>query len=572
MILYLVDISSFIFRAFYAIRPLHTPSGEPVNAVFGVASMLARLVDEADPTHLVVAYDSKEPSFRKEVYPEYKANRSAPPEELIPQFDRIEQLVARMQIAGFRKSGVEADDLIATITAQWLQRSPDNQVVIVTGDKDLFQLVDERVKVWDTMNGKHYSPKEVEEKLGVPPALVRDYLGLMGDSSDNIPGVAGIGPKTAVELLKAHGSLKKVIVAAEKGLIPGKRGETLKNSAADALLSLDLATVKSDVELDRAITDSEFSYRFRVNSDCEDFLREMQFNTLLAKWKERVAAKTDGAPTVGPEVAAGAAPLVKDDRFRLVTNEAEFNAVLSAIEKSGEFGFDLETTGLNPRSAEIVGVALCTDLSYGVYIPVAHTGPDAAGQLERKRVLAALKPYLENPKFKKIGQNLKYDFSVLAEQGIMADGIGADTMVADYVLDAEGRHNLETLARKHLDFKILTYAEVCGEGKSEIPFAALPIETAARYSAEDAWIAVKLWQEIRGKLAAEKLMEVYCTIDLPMVQILSKMERAGVCVDTDWLAGLSSEFEKDLAKIETRIAAFAPGDQVINLNSPKQIA
>ncbi len=247
--LYLLDISSFIFRAFFAIRSLKNKKGEPTNAVYGVATMLARIAEEAKPEFMVVAYDSKGPSFREEIYPEYKANRSEPPDDLIPQFARVDQLVEAFEIHSYRESGVEADDLIATLTKKWLAGDPQHQVVIVTNDKDLMQLVEGRVKIWDTMNDKVYTSKEVEEKWGVGPEKVRDLLGLMGDSSDNIPGVPGIGPKTAAELLKEHGDLDSVLKAAMEGKISGKKGETLKTHAKDAKMSAILATVKEDVEL-----------------------------------------------------------------------------------------------------------------------------------------------------------------------------------------------------------------------------------------------------------------------------------------------------------------------------------
>ncbi|MCM2277547.1 MAG: DNA polymerase I [Oligoflexia bacterium] len=620
--LYLLDISSFIFRAFFAIRSLSTRSGEPVNAVYGVATMLARIAEEARPQYLAVAYDSPEPSFREELYAEYKANRSEPPEDLIPQFARIEELVRRFEIHSYRMPGLEADDLIATLARKWCAESPVNRAVIVTGDKDLMQLVDERTRVWDTMAQKIYGPDEVFEKMGVRPDQIRDYLGLVGDSSDNIPGVAGVGPKTAAELLKEYGDLDRILAAAAVGKIKGKRGETLAASEKVARLSAELATVRSD--LDVQLRRDELVYRFHVNEKCRDFLLSMDFNSLVARWakdaqegvvngvKASVPLATQAASPKTAELAttgqasfaleapgfAGAAPpaadsappvtpasapapatvnlpaLVGPDKiFRTVNTEDDFQALLAALEKAHEVGFDLETTSLNPRQAEIVGFALCHDPKFACYVPVGHR-PSLAGppveQLSLSRVLEGLRPFLEDPRRKKIGQNLKYDWNVLAAHGVHADGIGADTMVAAYVLDPEGRHNLATLAASYLDYSVLTYEQVCGKGKDALSFDQVPIDLATRYSAEDAWIAMRLWLQLKERLAQERLMEVFARVDLPLVQVLADMESEGVSIDTEWLRQLSEEFSRELRAIESRIQAYTSGP--INLNSPKQLA
>ncbi len=578
--LYLVDISSFIFRAFYAIRALTTRTGEPTNAVYGVATMLNRLAEEAKPEYLAVVYDSKEPSLRKEIYSEYKANRSAPPDDLIPQFARIEQLISAFEIHSFRQPGHEADDLIATLTKRWLSASPKNRVVVVTGDKDLMQLVNERVQVWDTMAGKVYGPPEVEEKFSVKPGQIRDYLALVGDSSDNIPGVPSIGPKTAADLLKEHGDMDGVLKAAKAGQVKGKKAEALVNHEADARLSQRLATVHQDLEV--PFEKDAFKYRFHVSPQCVEVLRELDFHTLIARW----APDLKSAPTAGAAAAAPApavakelsrdigAPAIAAGRdftkiFQTVNTEKAFVGLLEHLERRKEFGFDLETTSLNPRQAKLVGVALCPDPEIAYYVPVGHKAPDSQ-QLSAEWVLSKLKPFLEDPKYKKIGQNLKYDFSVLHAHKLRPDGIGADTMVAAYVLDPEGRHNLETLARNYLDYTVLTYEEVCGKGAKQIGFDEIPIDVATRYSAEDAWIAVHLWNQLRPRLENEKLMEVFATVDLPLVGVLSRMEAQGVCLDVPFLKKLSTEFEHDLAAIEKRIQSYAR--EPINLNSTRQIA
>lgn len=609
--LFLVDVSSFIFRAFYAIRQLSNRNGEPTNAVYGVASMLARLMEETNPKYLTIVYDSKEPSFRKEVYKEYKANRSAPPDDLIPQFDRIEDLILKMGLHSVRVSGVEADDLIATLTHRWIAENPKHEVVIVTGDKDLMQLVTPRVRAWDTMKNIVYGPGEVEEKFGVRPDQLRDYLALVGDSSDNIPGVPSIGPKGATDLLKEFGTLEGVIDGAKAGKVKGKKGEVLAANEAVAKLSQELATLIDvkhiQVDMERMLlpfADGIVS----VGADCLALLEELDLRSLRDKWNrgnlmpavttvDKIPAATvelafdftgetdAGLPKPSPvssgfSPSAGAPPpvgvsqsgkvlRVESDTFHSVMNETEFTALLKTLETVPEFGFDLETTSLNPREAHIVGIAIAPSLDRGYYIPVGHRGSNL-DQLSEKYVMGKLKPILEDPRRKKVGHNLKYDFSVLAEHGIFADGIGADTMVADYVIDPEGRHNLETVAAKHLSYTTLTYEQVCGKGKDQVPFDLIPIDVATRYSAEDAWVSLNLWHVMRPLIQEAGLMRIFAEVDLPLVQVIGKMERAGVCIDTDWLASIRVDFAKDLLLIEEQIQKFTKGP--INLNSPKQLA
>lgn len=585
--LYLIDISSFIFRAYYAIRPLHTKQKEPVNAVYGVAQMLSRLADEARPEYLAVVFDSKEPSFRKEIYTEYKANRTAPPDDLIPQFGRIEQLIRTFEMHSYRQSGVEADDLIATLTRRWTALSDKNKVVIVSSDKDLMQLVNDRVSIWDTMKNVIYGAPEVEEKFGVRPDQIRDYLALVGDSSDNIPGVPSIGPKSAVDLLKAHQTLEAVLQAAAAGKISGKKGEVLVKHEEDARLSAELATVHEELTIE--VDAEKLKYHFHITEACAKLLAELDFHTLLNRWtaenKSYLSApyhddshappaipgfEDEQAPPYLGDEAPAPRPTVAIDpsQFKTINTKESFEELLKEIEKTKQFGFDVETTSLNPRQAELVGVAVCVDPSYSTYIPVGHRGTEVP-QLDTQYVLEKLKPYLEDPSYKKIGQNLKYDWTVLRQLGIKPDGIGADTMVAAYVLDPEGRHNLETLSAHYLNYRVTTYEQVCGKGKDQLCFDQVPIDQATRYSAEDAWVAVKLWEELEPRLKKENLTEVFEKVDLPLVDVLSRMEAEGVCIDIDYLKGLSKDFEKDLHAIEKKISAYTKGP--INLNSPKQL-
>jgi DNA polymerase I len=582
--LYLVDISSFIFRAFFAIRSLTTRQGEPVNAVYGVAQMLSRLHDEARPQYLAVVYDSKEPSFRKEIYAEYKANRSETPPDLIPQFDKIERLIQSLEMHSYRQSGIEADDLIATLTHSWCRASAGNHVVIVTSDKDLMQLVNERVSIWDTMNNKIYGEPEVVEKFGVKPSQIRDYLALVGDSSDNIPGVPSVGPKTASDLLREYGTLDDVLKAAADGKISGKKGQVLVSHEGDARLSAELATVRVDLPV--TVRREDLAYDFHVTETCVKLLQEYDFQSLLNRWTAeaktfhspphsadsespptpKTATETDSPPAPIEGGHAGAA--LPADSFRTVNTTKAFEELLSRLDRSPEFGFDIETTSLNPREAEIVGIAIATDPSWGDYIPVGHRGTSVE-QLPLDEVMAKLKPYLESPKFKKVGQNLKYDWSVLYAQGIRPQGLAADTMVAAYVLDPEGRKNLETLASKYLGYTVTTYEQVCGKGNDQLGFDQVPIEEATRYSAEDAVIALRLWHNLKKRLEGESETRIFAEVDMPLVDVLARMEMQGVCIDVEYLASLSKEFAGELKKIEERIQAFTLGP--VNLNSPKQL-
>ena len=562
MELYLVDISSFIFRAFYAIRSLSNSKGIPTNAVYGVATMLSRLIEEHKPTHMAVLYDSKEPSIRKTTYKEYKANRSAPPDDLIPQFDLVEELVAKMGIHSYRRAGVEADDLIATVTKEWLKKHPKSKVYVVTGDKDLMQLVNKQVQVLDTMNNKSYDIAGVKEKFGLPPERIRDYLSLIGDSSDNIPGVPSIGPKSAIALIEEFGELEKILDAAEAGKISGKKGEVLKAHRKDAELSYELVTLIENVDLH--LEDKDFEYKFKVEEPLVEFLRGLEFGKLVEKWSGLVG----GSEGTAPAMAKPTVDLTKSalGKFTTVDTEEKLKQVISQIEKTKEFGFDLETTSLNVRVAEIVGIAIATDGTEGFYIPVGHK---EGRQLERAHVMAKLRPFLEDPRYKKIGQNLKYDFSVLIAQGLNPRGIGADTMVADFLLDPLSRHNLEILCLKYLDYQIVKYQDVAGKGEEQVTFDGVPIDVATRYSGEDALAAFKLWQVMRPKLEEQGMLRVYAEVELPLVRVLARMETYGVCVDTSYLNKLSKTFEKELQEIEEKIAKYTKGP--VNLNSPKQL-
>jgi DNA polymerase-1 len=597
-ILYMIDISSFIFRAFYAIREMTAPDGTPVNAVYGVASMLGKLMEEINPEHLVVVYDSKEPSFRKEMYAEYKANRSAPPEPLLPQFDLIEELISRMGIPSFRKSGVEADDIIATLTKKWVAEGKKthkrNRVVVVTGDKDLMALVNADVQLWDTMKDVHYTEHEVREKFGVRPNQIRDYLAIVGDSSDNIPGITGIGPKGAEALLKEFGTLEEIIAAAKKGKIKGKKCETIVESEKAAKLSQELATLQENVEID--FSEDKLKFQMQVKPELLGFFEKYNFKSLYAKY----AAKMNGGKPIGlssredadehvnrgvSESFVGAPNLDGADHSPMQTTAAvkpEFKTIgdlvslkklAKEIEATGLMSFDTETTSLDPRQAKLVGIAISTNEKNGYYIPVGHelTLDSQAPQLTFEEAIVVLRPLLESASIKKIGQNLKYDYRVMFNHGIVIRGITGDTMIAAHLVDSSGRHNLDDLSQKYLHYKTIAYDEVAGKGAQQVTFDQVSIPSATAYAAEDAWCALMLWKVLEPQLKKQKSEKLFLEVDLPMVEVVARMEEAGIKVDVPFLQKLDQRFEKELMELEKKVRSFS-GNATLNLNSPKQLA
>ena len=588
--LYLIDISAFIFRAFYAVRDLTAPDGTPVNAVYGVASMLGKLLEEAAPEYLAVIYDSKEPSFRKVMYPEYKANRSACPEPLIPQFDIIEQLIEHMGIPSFRESGVEADDLIATLRKVWIAQNPKHRVVVVTGDKDLMALVDGKTQVWDTMKDVHYTEHEVREKFGVAPNQIRDYLAMVGDASDNIPGITGVGPKGAELLLKEFKTLDGVLQAAKEGKIKGKKGEVIAESKDVAYLSRDLATLKEDVDLHISVEQARF--HFQVKPELLEFFKKYNFKQLYSKYSFRHQGQEELAVQKPKEetpsfdfndqtTSKPAVPVstqVFQPKFTTVTTMAALNAIIQEIQKKKLMALDVETTSLDPKNARLVGVAISYDESEGFYIPVGHqlalnltADSYHHTQLTQEEVLAALRPVLESSEIKKVGQNLKYDLRVLQNVGAKVKGVFADTMLASYLLDSSGQHNLAYLLRKYLNYNATTYEEVVGKGAAQVLFDEIPIDVATRYSAEDAWGAFTLWRVIEPHLVQQDLDEIFHQLDVPLVEVVAAMEEAGIKVDVPFLQKLEVQFNIELKQIEEKIQKFSKNPS-INLNSPKQLA
>lgn len=568
--LYLVDGSSYIYRAYYAIRHLSSHDGHPTNAIYGFIQMLLKLLKDYDPKHLAVVFDAGRTTFRTELYPQYKANRAAMPDDLRMQMGPIRDVVRAFNIPALELPGFEADDLIGTIADRF--REQDGKVVVVTGDKDLMQIVNSQITLLDTMKGVKSGVAEVIERFGVPPELVIDILGLAGDTSDNIPGVPGIGEKTAAKLITEFGSLDALLERAAE--VKGKNGEKLLEFKEQALLSRKLATIDRAIPMEKIFT-NRVSNRF----DPELFARqEPNHDSLNAIFKKY------GFSSLIKELTASAT--LTTDRYYTISTADELEQLACTLEESEEFAFDLETTNLDPRMAEIVGLSFSCNDHESYYLPVGHTvkrvSPDGqlfdtvssdrlqSGQLSRQSVIDRLRPVLESRSIRKVGQNIKYDQQVLANNGVQVQGIWFDTMLASYVLNPSRQgHGLDALAQEHLGHKMISYEEVTGKGKDQINFAQVPIETAARYAAEDADATWLLCRKFAPMLEKENLSQLFHTVEIPLVSILSGMENRGVLLDAELLGRLSKDFADRIAGIEEQV--FAMAGERFNLNSPKQL-
>ena len=567
--LYLVDGSSYIYRAYYAIRHLSGPDGHPTNAIYGFIQMLLRLLKEHDPRHVAVVFDAGRTTFRTDLYPEYKANRTAMPDDLRLQVGPIREVVRAFNIPSLELPGYEADDIIGTLAGRFSRNG--GRVVVVTGDKDLMQVVTGQVTLLDTMKGKVSGIPDVIERFGVPPERVTDILGLAGDSSDNIPGVPGIGEKTAIKLIQDFGTLD--VLLERTGEVKGKNGEKLREYRDQALLSRRLATIDCSVPL------------------------EFDLEALAAREPDRAALNTlfkrYGFTTLIKELTA-AATLAADD-YRTVATPEQLESLAAALKAAGECAVDLETTSLDPRLAEIVGLSFSYRDHEAWYIPVGHTvtpdqtPPDvhdspllaftggidrppapAPGQLPRELVLKRLRPLLEDSGLHKIGQNIKFDQQVLATSGITLAGIHFDTMLASYCLNpSRSGHGLDVLAQEHLNHRMISYSEVTGSGREQKNFSEVSIDAASRYACEDADATWLLHRKFRPALAEAGMEALFYDLEMPLVPILGGMEQHGVLLDTSLLAGLSGDFSQRLSGLEQRIVDLAGTS--FNLNSPKQL-
>lgn len=562
--LILVDGSSYLFRAFHALPPLTNSKGMNTGAAKGVIGMLKRLQADNPADQLVVIFDAKGPTFRNDIYSEYKANRPPMPEELREQIEPIHNVIRAMGLPLISISGVEADDVIGTLSV--MAAAQHRHVLISTGDKDMAQLVNDYVTLVNTMTQTVLDRDGVIEKFGVPPELIIDLLALMGDSVDNIPGVAGVGEKTALALLQNLGGVSDIYTNLDR--VPelpvrGAKslGDKLLVSQDMAELSYVLATIKTDCDLE--LTDADLISSAPDSERLIELYRDLEFKA----WLDELLS-----PGLFAEAAPEAVAVSKPELTTVtITQQSVLDEWISRLEDAPLFAFDTETTSLNYMQAEIVGVSFAVEPGEAAYVPLAHINPGLEGQLNREQVLEQLRPLLESDAVKKVGQHLKYDANVLANHGISLRGIAHDTMLESYVLDAVGsRHDMGSLALKYLGQRVISFEEVAGKGAKQITFDHVPIEQAAEYAAEDADVTLRLHEALMPRLEAEpKLREVYEDLELPLVPVLSKIERNGAYVSVDRLRKQSGEIATRLAELETKACELA--GQPFNLASPKQL-
>lgn len=559
--LILVDGSSFLFRAFHAVPPLTNSKGEPTNAIYGVSNMLRKLINDYATPYFAVVFDAPGKTFRHELYDQYKAHRPPMPDELRVQIQPLHDLIRSLGLPLIIEHGVEADDVLGSL-AQNAARQGFN-VIISTGDKDMAQLVNEQIILENSMTGAVMDIAGVQDKFGVKPEQIIDYLALMGDAVDNIPGVPKVGPKTAAKWLQEYGTLDNLIASADQ--IKGKIGDNLREALGQLPLSRELTTIKCDVALHYSLDDLK-----RKEPDIAA-LKQQLGSLGFSSWLKTLNgdASATAAEPVGQAAAPKPAPVAKD--YQTILSQAEFDAWLVRLEQAELFAFDTETSSLNYSEAEIVGVSFAIEAGRAAYLPLAHDYPDAPAQLDRQSVLQALKPLLESPEHAKLGQNLKYDAHVLANHGIALRGIRHDTMLQSYVLNSTAtKHNMDDLAKHYLGVDTIHFEDVCGKGAKQIGFAEVAIDRATEYAAEDADITLRLHQTLSAELQQRpSLWALYNDIELPLVKVLAKIEENGVLIDSDMLAQQSQELADRMIGLE--IQAHDLAGSAFNLGSPKQI-
>lgn len=545
--IFLIDGQSYIYRAFYAVRDLATSKGFPTNAIFGFVNMLQRIRDGYAPSHLAVVFDAKGKNFRHELYAKYKAHRLAMPETLRPQIPCIKEVVRAYHMPVIELEGYEADDIIATLATRWAKDGVE--VVIVSGDKDLMQLVSQHITMLDTMKGERIGIEQVRSKFGVEPARVIDVQGLMGDATDDIPGIPGIGEKTAIKLICEWHDLENLLAHAAE--IPGKLGQKIRENAELARVSKALATLRCDVpievELDELVRREPDKERLKA------LFREFEFRRLLAEMDSPWDAPAEDPAPRG--------------EYEIVRTTQQLEHVLRAIRAAKTFCFDTETTSLDPLAAELVGVSLAVEEGKAWYIPVGHRSDDAAPQLPREEVLTALRSLLEDQSLLLIGQNTKYDMMVLAKYDLWPRNLAGDTMLASYLLNPTRRHNLTDLAWDQLQYRMVTYEEVTDNGRKN--FAEVSVAEAARYSGEDADITLRLAHRLFPQVQEEGMGKLFTDVEVPLAAVLARMELTGIRVDLDLLSELSQEFGKRRRALEKEIYDLA-GEE-FNIGSPQQL-
>ena len=570
----LVDGSSYLYRAFHALPPLVTSSGQPTGAVRGVAAMLRKLIKDYDPQYMAVIFDAKGKTFRDEMFEEYKSQRPPMPDDLREQVTPLHDLIRAMGLPLIIEDGVEADDVIGTYAR--IFGSQGKPVLISTGDKDMAQLVTEQVTLINTMNDALYDIDGVKKKFGVGPELIIDFLALMGDKVDNIPGVPGVGEKTALGLLQGLGSLETIYDNLDKVADLSFRGaktlgKKLEDNKEMAFLSYQLATIKLDCDVSDDL--NELKLQTPDAEKLAEYYRSLEFKGWLSELLEgQDPAAEDAGKKVELEADSESVQSIDKEGYETVLDETALNAWIDALKNADVFAFDTETTSLNYMQAELVGVSVAMEAGKAAYIPFGHNYPGAPDQLDKQFVLDAMKPILEDDNLKKVGQNLKYDMSVLAEDaGITLRGVAFDTMLESYVLDSVAtRHDMDSLSLKYLGHKTIGFEEIAGKGAKQLTFNQVGLEEAGTYAAEDADITLRLHQSLWPKLENEgRLPEVFRDIELPLVTVLSRIERNGTYVDATLLKHQSQFLAKRMAELQEK--AFEIAGQEFNLASPKQL-
>ena len=560
--LLLVDGSSYLYRAYHAMPDLRGPDGGPTGALYGIINMLRRMRKEVTAEYSACVFDAKGKTFRDDWYPEYKANRPSMPEDLAKQIEPIHVAVRSLGWPLLMIEGVEADDVIGTLAAAAEKRGMN--VIVSTGDKDLAQLVTDHVTLINTMTNETLDRAGVLAKFGVPPERIVDYLSLIGDTVDNVPGVEKCGPKTAIKWLTQYETLDGIVAHADE--IKGAVGDNLRRALDFLPMAKKLVTVDINCDLTQHVNSIEGTLATRP--EARDELRDVIARHGFKTWLREVEV---AEVVEGPQTDVPPAPTIDGGhQYDTVQTWEQFDAWLAKIDAAEITAFDTETTSLDPMTAQLVGLSVSVEAGRAAYIPVAHRGPDAPEQLPRDEVLAKLKPWLESADKKKVGQHLKYDEQVLANYGIEMNGIAHDTLLQSYVLESHRTHDMDSLALRHLGVKTIKYEDVAGKGASQIGFDEVPLAQAAEYAAEDADITLRLHQVLYPQVAAEPgLDHVYRDIELPTSRVLRKMERTGVLIDAEKLRVQSAEIAARLIELETEAYVLAGGE--FNLGSPKQI-
>ena len=572
--LILIDGSSYLYRAYHAAPSFTNSDGEPTGAIYGVVNMLRSMLRQFSTDRIAVIFDAKGKTFRDDIYPEYKANRPPMPDDLRGQIEPLHAVIKAMGLPLIAISGVEADDVIGTLATQASQLGMP--VLISTGDKDMAQLVDQHVTLINTMTDVVMDPAGVVDKFGIGPELIIDYLALMGDKVDNIPGVPGVGEKTAKALLQGIGGLDALYANLDNIAPLGFRGsktmaKKLLDNKESAYMSYKLATIKLDVELELA------PEQLCKGVPDTDALTELFGKLQFRRWLTEMLDGSDGRIVADESAATAAtepkiiAPTIDRSGYETVLDEASFNGWLTQLKNADVFAFDTETDGLDYMTANLIGVSFAVEEGKAAYVPVAHDYLDAPAQLDRDWVLAQLKPLLEDKNLAKVGQNLKFDTSIVARYGIDMQGIKFDTMLESYVYNSVvGRHDMDSLALRYLEHKNISFEDIAGKGKKQLTFNQIDLEQAGPYAAEDADITLRLHNALYPKLEADdKLKKVFETIEMPLVPVLSRMERTGVYIDSILLGAQSIELAQRLDEIEK--LAYELADQEFNLSSPKQL-